>query len=275
MRLRCPAKQCPIEVPDDLVGARIRCPHCGSLIVVDAKDCEGPSVQVQQGLPSGAPDPQEVSNLENQIYDGLPPLSVMMALRRRKGGPAYDQEELNRRYPMTEDDWKALAAFEKALDASAALTTAFWIGLTAFAANALLWAGMLGFNRSTIEEVSPARFFSIVATALAIGAGVTCIRAGTERLSRIMLGGMLAILPWCTLAMALVFGGTAAWNLIRMFSGEFRDDWLWLAAGLGAASSLLALVATSVAAVHVFGTLPKIRPPEIAHRLTEALKYLA
>src|ERR1035438_10344839 len=127
MRLRCPAKQCPIEVPDDLVGARIRCPHCGELIVIAAKDFEGPSAQVQQGLPPGAPDPKEVSNLENQIYDGLPPLSVMLALRR-KGGPAYNQEELNRRYPMTDDDWKALAAFEKALHASAALTTAFWIG---------------------------------------------------------------------------------------------------------------------------------------------------
>lgn len=53
MRLRCPARKCPIEVPDDLVGARIRCPHCGELIVIDAKDREGPSVQVQQGLPPG------------------------------------------------------------------------------------------------------------------------------------------------------------------------------------------------------------------------------
>jgi hypothetical protein len=34
-------------------------------------------------------------------------------------------------------------------------------------------------------------------------------------------------------------------------------------------------VATTIAGVHVAGALPKIRPPEIAHRLTEALKYLA
>ena len=97
MRLRCPARKCPIDVPDDLVGARIRCPHCGELIFIGAKDGESQSDQVQPGLPAVAPDPKEVSNLENQIYDGLPPLSVMMELRRRTGRPAYDDDELSRR----------------------------------------------------------------------------------------------------------------------------------------------------------------------------------
>jgi hypothetical protein len=259
-------------VPDDLIGARIRCPHCGELIVIEAKDCEGPSVHVQQGMPPGAPDPKEASNLENQIYDGLPPLSVMLALRRRKGGPAYDQEELNRRYPMTDDDWRALAAFEKALHASAALTTAFWFGLMALAGNTVLWYGALGFHRSAAEQVPPMRLLWVLSSGVTIIVGVTSLHVGAKRLGRIMLGAFLSTLPWLTLGLSALFGGTAVWSVNRMFSGDLGD---WPPAIVAVAANGVAFLATCAAAIRVWRALPKLRPPEIAHRLTEALKYLA
>lgn len=274
MRLRCPARKCPIEVPDDLVGARIRCPHCGELIIVDAQDGEGRS-DIQPGLPPGAPDPREVKNLENQIYDGLPPLSVMLELRRRKGGPAYDQEELNRRYPMTEDDWKALAAFEQALFAAEALSMASWIGLAALGGNLLLWYGILGLARwETTEPPSPLRLLGVVASALAIPAGIIFLRAGAARLSRITLGALLGAVPWCALALSALFGATAVWYSVRMFSGG-TDDLLGGFAGVCVTADAIAFLASFVAAVRAWIALRKLRPPEIAHRLIEALKYLA
>jgi DNA-directed RNA polymerase subunit RPC12/RpoP len=274
MRLRCPANKCPIDVPDDFVGARIRCPHCGTLILVEAKNGEGRSDQVQPGLPTGAPDPKEVSNLENQIYDGRPPLSVMMELRRRKGKPAYDDEELSRRYPMTEDDWKALAAFEQVLYASAALTTAFWFGLAALFGNMFFWHEALGFQRQTSDNVTLGRLLSVLASALAIPLGVFFLRAGAARLSRVRFGLVLAALPWCTLALSALFAGTALWYFTRMVSGDFGDRLGGLVVFVIAADAV-AFLATAVAGIHAWIALTKIRPPEIAHRLIEALKYLA
>jgi DNA-directed RNA polymerase subunit RPC12/RpoP len=274
MRLRCSANRCPIEVPDDLVGARIRCPHCGALIVVDAKDGDYQSVQVQPGEPAGAPNPKEVSNLENQIYDGLPPLSVMMELRRRKGRAAYDADELSRRYPMTEDDWKALAAFEEALHASAALTTAYWIGLGALIGNVSLWVAALDLLHRTGDPFPPKLLSWLLASALGITVGVMFLRTGAARMSRIMLGVVLEILPWSALALAALFGATAAWYFVRMESGNL-DDWLGGAAIFSVTADLLACLASCVAGVRAWIALRKIRPPEIAHRLIEALKYLA
>ena len=174
---------------------------------------------------------------------------------------------------MTPDDWKALAAFEKALYASAALTTAFWIGLAALAGNVLLWAAALGFHRHTIEPVPPARLLWILASAVGIILGVMLLRVGADRISRITLGIVLEILPWCTLALAALFGGTAVWYFVRMESGN-TDEWLGGAAIFSVTADALACLASCVASVHAWIALRKIRPPEIAHRLIEALKYL-
>ena len=81
------------------------------------------------------------------------------------------------------------------------------------------------------------------------------------------------VLPWCTLALAVVFGATVVWNF-SLFSGNV-GAWIGGAAALSVVPNVLAFAATGVAAVQLFGALPRIRPPEIAHRLTEALKYLA
>src|SRR5258708_37554106 len=120
MQLRCPENNCPIEVPDDLVGTRIRCPHCAAMLTVEAPVSEG----------------NESVNLEHQIYDGMPPLSVMMALRRQQGA-AFDADDFATRYPMTDDDWKALSAFESVLYSVVSLRTTVMVAALALLVNIL------------------------------------------------------------------------------------------------------------------------------------------
>lgn len=197
----------------------------------------------------------------------------MMELRRRKGLPAYDDEELSRRYPMTPDDCKALAAFEKALRASAALTTAFWIGLAALVGNVPLWAAALGLHGRSVDPAPLTRLLWLFASVLGITMGVLFLRTGAARISRIRLGIVLEATPWCALALAAFFGGTAAWYCVRMYSD--LDNWLGGVAIFSVTADAVAFLATGIAGVQLQRALTKIRPPEIAHRLTEALKYLA
>src|SRR5271169_6024852 len=110
MRVLCPVANHPINIPDDFGGTQIVCPQCNCVIVLDPKER---SSAIQANAPpnlSATPvDSREPKNLHEQIYDGLPPLAVMMALKRREG-PAYDADD--DKLKMSEDDWKALAAFE-------------------------------------------------------------------------------------------------------------------------------------------------------------------
>jgi hypothetical protein len=274
MRLRCPAENCPIDVPDELRGTRIRCPHCGSLILIDDKYRETGSLQIQEGPPPGAPekpDPRQASNLENQIYDGMPPLAVMMALRRqREGKPAYDLDELNQRFPMTDDDWKALAAFEKALDASVSLTSAFWIGLMAMAANALVWSLMLG----TGSQAPPT--WQLLAIAFSAGAmilGGICVYLGIGRLQRIVLDELLLWVPTSSLVLGVTFALWVGIDLLVVCTGSsYQGD--APAAVVGVAGNLMAMIAIAIAGIQASRALTQVRPPEISHRLVEALKYL-
>ncbi|HZZ80871.1 MAG TPA: hypothetical protein VFE62_20380 [Gemmataceae bacterium] len=273
MRLRCPAENCPIELPDDLLGSKIRCPHCGTLILIDAKYRESASPQIREGEPAGAPekpDPREPSNLENQIYDGLPPLAVMMALRRRGGKPAYDQDELNQRYPMTDDDWKALAAFEKALHASVSLTNACWIGTMGLLANAMIWWILVdGTNNHPVWL----RWTVLFSAGVMLVAGI-CVYCGIERMRRIVLDEFLLWVPTCSLALSATFALWIGIDLLIVCTGStYHGD--APAAGVGLVGNLMALIAVSIAGLRSSQALTLVKPPEIAHRLVEALKYLA
>ena len=61
----------------------------------------------------------------------------MIALRKRQGSN-YDAEDIGRRYSMTEDDWKALRAFETVLHAVAALRISTVVCGIVFAVNVLI-----------------------------------------------------------------------------------------------------------------------------------------
>jgi len=59
MRLRCPHNGCSIEIADDMVGARIRCPNCEQLLFVDRQDVEGAAGQIGAEQPTIAPDSEQ------------------------------------------------------------------------------------------------------------------------------------------------------------------------------------------------------------------------
>src|SRR6476620_4604482 len=110
MRVRCPVGNHTIDLPDDSLGARVRCPMCNQLFFVETDQCEEPpSEQIAAAAPA-EPAPRDEKDLTQRIYDGLPPLSVMIALRRQQGRH-QDADELFA-LEMTPDDWRALEAYE-------------------------------------------------------------------------------------------------------------------------------------------------------------------
>jgi hypothetical protein len=272
MQVRCPANNCPIEVSEDLLGARIRCPHCGELVFLEDKPGAAPSPHVQSGTPPGAPltDPRDALKLDSQIYDGLPPLAVMMALRRQQGRD-FDADDFNRRYPMTEDDWKALAAFETGLHASVSLDTAFWLGLAALIANCLVAGLALLSQRGA--SLSAGGLGAMLGAGLMSTLGVIGVHAGIERLRRVMLDKVMLWVPTCMVALIIVFclSGVA---IFKGLSAGYFEALAGLVALLGLGCNGAAVLATAVAGVRVRSALTGLRPPEISHRLVEALKYL-
>ena len=278
MNLRCPENNCPIEVPDDLVGTRIRCPHCATWLLVEEKYRDTSSPQIQAGEPNMSldasadkPTANESVNLENQIYDGLPPLSVMLALRRQQGAE-FDADDFARRYPMTDDDWKALAAFESVLWSVVSLRTTVMLAAAALVVNLII----------SMTSASPDRQHAAVAdlrslvqyVSLFIVAGlIALIYFGSQALQRIQLHALAACLPWATIGIALVVGASAILDLMVML-GERGPG----SAGAAIIFSLpfngVAAFASSKSAWSVGRSLDEVSPPEISHRLTEALKYL-
>ena len=274
MRLRCPHANCPIEVPDDLVGVRIRCPHCSAWLVVDAKYREASAHQIQEGIPPPSldslaekPSAKEVASLENQIYDGLPPLSVMLALRQRRD---YDRDDLGRRFEMTDDDWTALAAFEKVMRGSAELTTAFWIGSVTLLMNVIVWASTLA--TQGLRDSGEGRLLAAVVSAMVIGVGLPCLYFGRQKLRRLEFGDLLEMLPWYAFGLGAAFGVNAVLDFQHLFGGRSAE--MPPVNIFSIAANGIACLAACSAAVFVWVAIRKVRPPEIAHRLTEALKYL-
>ena len=112
LRLRCPHQGCAIEVADDMVGARIRCPHCAQLLFVN-------------------PEPQQSTDVtatpEHRLYAGLPPLAVMLGVREGRG-PARDDHGAAGAQ-MTDADWKALALPWKEVirEAGLPLSCSYWV----------------------------------------------------------------------------------------------------------------------------------------------------
>src|SRR5437763_553077 len=116
IRLRCPHHGCPIDVADDMLGARIRCPHCEELLFVEPPNHE----------PADSP-PADPPPASHGIAEGMPPLAAMLGIREGRG--AHWGESRAVRANMTDAYWQALAAFEKLLDAAAALQRAIGFGI--------------------------------------------------------------------------------------------------------------------------------------------------
>ena len=278
MNLRCPKNNCPIEVPDDLVGTRIRCPHCAAWLIVQEKDRAPSSAQIQVGEPNMSLDAiadkltaKESVNLENQIYDGLPPLSVMLALRRQQGAD-FDADDFARRHPMTDDDWKALSAFESVLLSVVSLRTSLALGAVALAVNLVILATMIS-NERKQAGLDGIQFITHFSSLFVVAGLIVCIYTGSQALRRIQLRSLAMLLPWAACGIALVVVANALLDVMAMAGsqGTSAHEFALLA---GITINTVAAFDSSRSAWRVGRSLEEVSPPEISYRLTEALKYL-
>lgn len=278
MRLRCPTDcRHEFDLPDDIAGgARVRCPACGKLLIVPDR---GEAGHVQAGFPSLSLDREtEVVpakapvNLERQIYDGVPPLSVMLALKRRGGGETDDDADLDIRHAMSDEDWTALAAFEELLHAAAGLQMATLYGVLAVIANLLVWSAA---GETATREGGSAglRWLSHLATLLMLGAGFYVMLSGSSLMRKLRLEPIVTFLPWSTLCVALLLLVNVALNLMPLFASRYPsaiDSWVVLSVPF----NLIAAFDSARVSFMVRAALNKVRPPPILERLTEAMKYL-
>jgi hypothetical protein len=275
MRIRCPNHGGPFDVPDDQRGQRIVCPYC-DYVIFEALDAN--SEQIKPAGPPARPTVRDAPNLENRVYDGLPPLSVMLALRAQQRGLAYDDIDLDVRQHMTDDDWKALAAFEKLIDSVITLRSALWYGCAALAATLICWVlgvGPLDWERKT--NVDYDRLLILVESLSMLGGVLTMasfglMYLGSTELCHMRLGLMVSLLAWAALVAMLVFAVYIGFSLFLMFgSHQVTPRFISL---LSVPFNLVAAIMAGLAAVRVIRSLHQVRPPEILHRLTEAMKYL-
>ncbi len=273
MRLRCPHQGCSINVADDLVGARIRCPHCEQFLVVDPRYQEAACEQVQPGMPSLSlgpePRPAEPANPEHRVHAGLPPLSVMLAVRAGRAPAWKDDGTVSAE--MTADDWTALAAFEKVLYAIAALQTSLWVGI-ATATSTLLLA--LVAAQGSSEGTSLSRDLFVIATAVFFSAGFLCMETGRRRFKRLQIGAAVELAAWASLAVALAFTMNPALALLRCYGERYGPAPSDVVLACAAPLYLTAAIAATIASVRVRRALNRVSPSAILHRLTEALQYL-
>ena len=263
MRVRCSKNGCPFDVPDDMVGARIRCPHCGHLMFVEPETSE----QVQPGVPPAA-KPKDAVKLENQLYDGLPPLSVMMALRRQQANLPEAPASLE----MTEDDWKALSAYEQVLHAEQSLWSSLLYGLAALGFNLIAAWWVLANRASQSRGEAVAGLTLGVPVFIMLIPGLIHAWSARQQLGRLRVDLLVTSLPFTLFCTTFVYGGYVAAYGFMMFQRQADD--LSLFAGLWILINLIAGLDTGKAWLQLVRGLRQVEPSEILHRLTEALKYL-
>jgi hypothetical protein len=245
-------------VPKDFVGTQFVCPLCQWVISLDSTGRDG-SIQASAAAASKGNEPK---NLEEQIYDGLPPLAIMMALKRRKG-PAYDADD--RKFEMTEDDWKALAAFEAMLRAAGSVRTAVMVSGFALAVNLpMLGVSSYGFERH--PEVLGYFVRVAVGAVIALLVCLLVLLVGSRAVEKARPRGLVDFVPGTAGCAALICVAAAAFSYFNVLESFFA------VANLAANGTAIALLVQ--AARRVSGALQQIEPPEITNRIQEALKYL-
>jgi hypothetical protein len=268
MRLRCPHHGCLIEVEDDMLGARIRCPQCGELLFVEAAyrdDADAPAVPAPSPDPEA--EPEKADDLEDRLYAGVPPLSLMLAIREGRGPGRRDEEIIRRR--MTPEDWEALAAFETVLHAVAALKLALVCGGIAAGLTVAVW---LAFN-AAYAEPPPGRVFSRLVTFVVLAGGLILLYQGRDALRRVQPDAWVGRAAWAALGVGVTCLANVALNAFVLVDGRHAEGLVCLV--FLATPFQLAAAATAVlAAWRVPPAQERIRPPDIQQRLTEALGHL-
>lgn len=257
IHLRCPHHGCSIEVADDMLGARIRCPHCEQLLFV-----EPPNLQSPEPPPSAPPE------VPHAVAAGMPPLAAMLGIRAGHGRAWGDAGTA--RANMTDVDWKALAAFEKVLYAMAALKTAIVMGIAAMLLTVVLWvaAAEVAFWQT---NVTPSRPINRIPTLVILCTGFVVMALGRHRLARVQLGTQVTLAIFAALTVAIICGASGVLTLQMLFDTGREPSCpaavalplQWFAALCAARACLLTQRAHTAASPHA-----------IRHRLVAALEYL-
>ena len=257
----CPYANHPLNIPDDFAGTQVICPQCQRPIVLDRS-----AGQIQEGVPT-VDRPQEANDLEERIYDGLPPLSVMLALRRK--GRSYDADDLPAKYEMTPDDWKALEAFESLLHAVFALRTSIVVGGIALAAGLPFLATLTesAVGRDTVER-------SALVGAIVLLACLTVFFLASLALQQASGNGIVDWLAGAAGCAVLIYIGGVAFAGYHLAADRHEGSPAFFAM-VSIAFNLIAIFDLARMLLKVFRALKQLEPPEISSRLVEALKYLS
>ncbi len=260
MLVRCQKGNHMVQVPDDFVGAHFVCPTCQCSISLDRQG----SIQAT----SPPPKSREPKNLEEQIYDGLPPLAVMMAARR-KPGHAYDDDDPNQKFQMTEDDWKALAAFEAMLGAAGTVREAVMAIVFAMLVDVFMVGSALnGYPRHLNTPFFGVRI--LLGACITLLACVIVLLLGSVMLDRARSRGLVDFVPGVMSCAALLFASAMVFGIYQVFDHGVAWD-----IGVGSVLFNIGAIAVLILATRrVNGALQQIEPPEITNRIQEALKYL-
>ncbi len=263
MRLRCPERNCPLDLPDELLGQSARCPHCGCEFVVASRHRDL-TLDEEHDAESDAND---ATPIEHRLYDGLPPLSVMLAIRA--GRPLDDRAA----EAMTDDDWKALSAFESALAAVTHISTALWLGSIAVAMHLFFAVSRTlelhaQFLSPTARELG--EFFAVP---IAIGSLLFALRKGRSGIMGARTDQRLPrLVPWLAFIGMLAFAGATIWLIPTAFSD--RDGTSFCLRSLVVLFDFVAIAPWAVASWTSLRAIERLSPPEIAKRLQDALAYL-
>jgi hypothetical protein len=266
MRVRCPKGNHFFDLADDTVGARVRCPLCSHLFFVEAALCEGepPSEQIKPTAPA-PPIPRDEMELSHRLYDGLPPLSVMIAMRRQQGRH-QEADDLAAKLEMTPDDWKALDAYECVLTAAYSLRTSVMVA--GFAV--LLQLPRLALSSG--EESQRLEIYTVLAIA-AIAGCLGLLWIGSVSLQHVHQTTLVRQLTIVILVAGVLFALLAIANIIKfphLRSSDSGPFWTILSIPF----AFISLFDLGRSGVRTHRALEQTRPPEITNRLTDALKYL-
>jgi hypothetical protein len=274
IRLRCPHNGCSIEVADDRLGARIRCPRCDQFLFADLQYLEGADLELPGQEPAAAPEPAPKPDApargEKRLRAGPPPLSLLLGLREGRGSDWGDERAI--RAEMTEDDWKALAAFEKVVEAAASLRRTLWYGIPALLVTAFFWwAAAQGASRQATP--SAAWGTGWLASLCFCGLGFPLMELGRRQLIRIRLNAQVDLAAWAALFIAVVFLFGTLLSVVPLF-GDDRDRFPGMLALLATPFQTLAAFSAGKSCLWVIQSRALLRPPEVVHLLSEALEYL-
>jgi hypothetical protein len=194
----------------------------------------------------------------------MPPLAAMLAIREGHGSRWKDDHGL--RKEMTAIDWKALDAFERVLNATAAVKTSLWFGAFVACLTVLLWS---------LDTSSPALLvlYMRLGTLVSFNAGLAIMAVGGWRLRRVRLGTIVDLTPWATFGVAVVFLGNAVLSMLIAVKTPYTAS----IAGLALPAipfQVLAACSAVWASWLIQRALPRVRPADIQSRLVDAIDFL-